>query len=132
VPTVLTSSSRLAARGYHVDPAWPRDLTRQLLIMQHGTLALWAIEHFCCHSSLTAMQWTVCAFMQLAQLLSVLSYSTTILAAAPAGFPKSGNGLWYTQPGGVWSREWLPVGNGYLAGEFSVFYGHQCASYLRC
>ncbi|KAF8191307.1 glycoside hydrolase family 95 protein [Pholiota molesta] len=61
------------------------------------------------------MQWTVRAFMQLAQLLSVLSYSTTILAAAPAGFPKSGNGLWYTQPGGVWSREWLPVGNGYLA-----------------
>lgn len=35
----------------------------------------------------------------------------------PQGFPKTGNGLWYMQPGGVWSKEWLPVGNGYLAGE---------------
>ncbi|KAF8664131.1 hypothetical protein AX16_000821 [Volvariella volvacea WC 439] len=34
--------------------------------------------------------------------------------SAPSGFPASGNGLWYTKPGGVWSREWLPVGNGYL------------------
>jgi alpha-L-fucosidase 2 len=34
--------------------------------------------------------------------------------AAPSAFPKSGNGLWFTQKGGDWSREWLPVGNGYL------------------
>lgn len=37
--------------------------------------------------------------------------------AAPSAFPKSGNGLWFTQQGSDWSREWLPVGNGYLAGK---------------
>ena len=38
-------------------------------------------------------------------------------SAAPPGFPESGNGLWYNSPGTIWSREWLPIGNGYLAGE---------------
>lgn len=42
----------------------------------------------------------------------------SIVSAAPAGFPKSGNGLWYTQPGTKWSQEYLPVGNGYLAGQW--------------
>lgn len=37
-------------------------------------------------------------------------------SSAPQSFPSSGNGLWYTQPGDVWAREWLPVGNGYLGG----------------
>jgi hypothetical protein len=37
-------------------------------------------------------------------------------AAAPPGFPESGNGLWYKSPGAMWSKEWLPIGNGYLAG----------------
>ena len=32
------------------------------------------------------------------------------------GFPSSGNGLWYTTPGTVWARDFLPVGNGYLGG----------------
>ncbi|KAK7040767.1 hypothetical protein VNI00_009673 [Paramarasmius palmivorus] len=36
-------------------------------------------------------------------------------SAAPPGFPASGNGLWYATQGDVWSRTWLPVGNGYLA-----------------
>ncbi|KAI5114848.1 hypothetical protein M0805_009166, partial [Coniferiporia weirii] len=35
--------------------------------------------------------------------------------AAPAGFPASGNGLWYDAPGSIWSRHLLPVGNGFLA-----------------
>ncbi|TFY74657.1 hypothetical protein EWM64_g9355, partial [Hericium alpestre] len=35
--------------------------------------------------------------------------------AAPSGFPNSGNGLWYTQPGADWTSEFLPIGNGYLA-----------------
>lgn len=39
------------------------------------------------------------------------------VASAPPGFPASGNGLWYNKPAGVWSRGWLPVGNGYLAGR---------------
>lgn len=34
----------------------------------------------------------------------------------PSGFPASGNGLWYTSPGTSWVKEWLPIGNGYLAG----------------
>ncbi|PPR00630.1 hypothetical protein CVT24_005476 [Panaeolus cyanescens] len=37
------------------------------------------------------------------------------VACAPQGFPSSGNGLWYTQPGKIWSRDYLPIGNGYLA-----------------
>ncbi|KAF8908099.1 glycoside hydrolase family 95 protein [Gymnopilus junonius] len=55
--------------------------------------------------------WTSFFSIQLAQLLFVLFRPT---ASAPSGFPKSGNGLWYNQTGDVWSREWLPVGNGYL------------------
>ncbi|KZT06742.1 glycoside hydrolase family 95 protein [Laetiporus sulphureus 93-53] len=41
----------------------------------------------------------------------------SLAAAAPAVFPSSGNGLWYTSPGqsDAWSSEWLPIGNGYLA-----------------
>ncbi len=31
-------------------------------------------------------------------------------------FPSSGNGLWYTTPGNVWARDFLPVGNGRLGG----------------
>lgn len=39
------------------------------------------------------------------------------LTHAPIGFPHSGNGLWYSKPGTLWSRELLPVGNGYQAGK---------------
>lgn len=46
----------------------------------------------------------------------IFSVSPTA-SSAPHGFPTSGNGLWYTQPGKVWSRELLPIGNGYLAGQ---------------
>ncbi|KAF8954807.1 glycoside hydrolase family 95 protein [Flammula alnicola] len=56
--------------------------------------------------------WTARAFLQLAQLLFVVFHPAL---SAPQAFPKSGNGLWFTQPGGVWSRGWLPIGNGYLA-----------------
>ncbi|KAF8315453.1 hypothetical protein DL93DRAFT_2166815 [Clavulina sp. PMI_390] len=34
---------------------------------------------------------------------------------APAGFPTSGNGLWYSSPGATWVTDYLPIGNGYLA-----------------
>ncbi|TFK65990.1 glycoside hydrolase family 95 protein [Pluteus cervinus] len=34
--------------------------------------------------------------------------------SAPSGFPNTGNGLWYDKPAVVWSRDWLPIGNGYL------------------
>ncbi|KAJ6536950.1 Six-hairpin glycosidase-like protein [Mycena capillaripes] len=34
---------------------------------------------------------------------------------APPGFPASGNGLWYSAPGAIWLRDYLPVGNGFLA-----------------
>lgn len=39
------------------------------------------------------------------------------VSSAPPGFPQSGNGLWYAQPGVVWFTDYLPIGNGYLAGE---------------
>ncbi|KAL9709537.1 hypothetical protein Ac2012v2_007276 [Leucoagaricus gongylophorus] len=38
-----------------------------------------------------------------------------VAKCTPPGFPSSGNGLWYKEPGMIWSRDWLPVGNGYLA-----------------
>ncbi|CAE6406040.1 unnamed protein product [Rhizoctonia solani] len=34
--------------------------------------------------------------------------------AVPSGFPASGNGLWYSEPAVNWSRQYLPIGNGYL------------------
>lgn len=43
-----------------------------------------------------------------------LAISTSV-SAAPPGFPGSGNGLWYTTPATIWSRQYLPIGNGYLA-----------------
>ncbi|CAL1710806.1 unnamed protein product [Somion occarium] len=45
---------------------------------------------------------------------STLSFASSTYAAPP-GFPSSGNGLWYKTPGSSWSKEWLPIGNGYLA-----------------
>jgi hypothetical protein len=49
----------------------------------------------------------------------VLAPSEGAVGAAPSGFPASGNGLWFAQPGNTWVREWLPIGNGYLAGKFA-------------
>ncbi|KAI0782786.1 glycoside hydrolase family 95 protein [Abortiporus biennis] len=42
------------------------------------------------------------------------SFTLPTTNGAPQGFPLSGNGLWYKNPGSSWSQEWLPVGNGYL------------------
>uniref|UniRef100_A0A0W0FSY2 Putative glycoside hydrolase family 95 protein n=1 Tax=Moniliophthora roreri TaxID=221103 RepID=A0A0W0FSY2_MONRR len=49
------------------------------------------------------------------RVLFYLGLYGTLSSAAPSGFPASGNGLWYNTPADVWSRTWLPVGNGYLA-----------------
>ncbi|KAJ6567710.1 glycoside hydrolase family 95 protein [Mycena vulgaris] len=46
---------------------------------------------------------------------TVLAAFASAAVAAPPGFPASGNGLWYSAPGAIWSRDYLPVGNGYLA-----------------
>ncbi|KAI0051595.1 glycoside hydrolase family 95 protein [Auriscalpium vulgare] len=40
-------------------------------------------------------------------------------ATVPGSFPRSGNGLWYTQPAQDWTSEYLPIGNGYLAAMLS-------------
>ncbi|KAL0958844.1 hypothetical protein HGRIS_014163 [Hohenbuehelia grisea] len=48
-------------------------------------------------------------------LLTITPWLAPRANSAPAGFPVSGNGLWYEKPGSVWSREFLPVGNGFLA-----------------
>ncbi|KAG5725450.1 putative alpha-fucosidase A [Termitomyces sp. T112] len=39
----------------------------------------------------------------------------TLSISVPPGFPSSGNGLWFNTSANVWAKEWLPVGNGYLA-----------------
>ena len=48
-------------------------------------------------------------------LLVLWILHSEVARASPPGFPASGNGLWYKQPGSIWSRHYLPVGNGYLA-----------------
>ncbi|KEP47282.1 glycoside hydrolase family 95 protein [Rhizoctonia solani 123E] len=45
--------------------------------------------------------------------LSLLLSVTTVITA-PDGFPKTGNGLWYNEPGVNWTTQYLPIGNGYL------------------
>ena len=57
-----------------------------------------------------------------------LAYSTvSVVVAAPPGLPTSGNGIWFTEPGcgfDFWADDWLPVGNGYLAGQYNdVIFG---------
>ncbi|KAF8154695.1 glycoside hydrolase family 95 protein [Crassisporium funariophilum] len=56
--------------------------------------------------------WTYRAFLSLAQLLFLLPH---VALTAPQAFPTSGNGLWFSQRGSVWSKDYLPIGNGYLA-----------------
>lgn len=66
--------------------------------------------------SIASVEMTI--FLQRAGILQavVLAVAGTSLAA-PNGFPASGNGLWYRTPGTSWVEEFLPIGNGYLAGE---------------
>lgn len=59
-------------------------------------------------------------------LLSVLGLARLVFSSPP-NFPQSGNGLWYSTPGVSWWTDYLPVGNGYLAGSPSFNLGH-----LRC
>ncbi|CAE6465399.1 unnamed protein product [Rhizoctonia solani] len=40
--------------------------------------------------------------------------SGTVAIAVPDGFPRTGNGLWYKEPGAIWATQYLPIGNGYL------------------
>ncbi|KAI0691473.1 hypothetical protein BC835DRAFT_1528505, partial [Cytidiella melzeri] len=53
----------------------------------------------------------------LRMLLAVTSISSA--SGVPSAFPASGNGLWYTSTGVSWVQDWLPIGNGYLAGGTS-------------
>ena len=44
---------------------------------------------------------------------------------ASSVLPPSSNILWYRTPGATWSKNWLPVGNGFLAGtQYSTFIDH--------
>ncbi|KAF7324807.1 Glycoside hydrolase family 95 protein [Mycena kentingensis (nom. inval.)] len=64
---------------------------------------------------LPPLPWLLTALtMSLRRVLNLFILAPTVLSA-PSGFPPSGNGLWYTQVGGFWTRTWLPLGNGYLA-----------------
>lgn len=51
--------------------------------------------------------------------LLAFAHLVTLSISAPPGFPLSGNGLWFNTSANVWAKEWLPVGNGYLAGTRS-------------
>ncbi|EKM53204.1 glycoside hydrolase family 95 protein [Phanerochaete carnosa HHB-10118-sp] len=91
-------------------PLWSRTRRNMDVIMRH-----WLFEQY--NSALEV-------YMRLAEMVAERLRWSTLLAgsaiatatsAAPSGFPVSGNGLWYRTPGTIWSKEWLPVGNGYLA-----------------
>ncbi|KAF8234486.1 glycoside hydrolase family 95 protein [Tricholoma matsutake] len=60
---------------------------------------------------------TLCHSVELwtARVLLAASHLLPLTVSAPSGFPSSGNGLWFTKSAHSWVREWLPVGNGYLA-----------------
>ncbi|PFH51636.1 glycoside hydrolase family 95 protein [Amanita thiersii Skay4041] len=70
----------------------------------HSVLAL---SFECANRAWFLVMWLVHTFLALTNLVVLTS-------SAPPGFPSSGNGLWYTAPGKVWSKDYLPVGNGYL------------------
>ncbi|GLB41068.1 putative glycosyl hydrolase family 65, N-terminal domain [Lyophyllum shimeji] len=58
----------------------------------------------------------ICETIQMwATRVLAVAQLVTLSVSAPPGFPSSGNGLWFIKPADVWAKEWLPVGNGYLA-----------------
>ncbi|KAJ7901652.1 glycoside hydrolase family 95 protein [Mycena leptocephala] len=52
--------------------------------------------------------------MWLKSAFAALAFTSVAVSVAPSGFPASGNGLWYSAKGVIWSRDYLPVGNGFL------------------
>ncbi|KIJ56403.1 glycoside hydrolase family 95 protein [Sphaerobolus stellatus SS14] len=51
----------------------------------------------------------------LASLLALTGHLNVNAVSLPSSFPASGKALWFTTPGTAWSKDYLPVGNGYLA-----------------
>ena len=62
---------------------------------------------------------TLCQSVEIwaTHMLLAVYHLGALTVSAPSGFPLSGNGLWFTKSADSWVSEWLPVGNGYLAGE---------------
>jgi hypothetical protein len=56
------------------------------------------------------------AMLRVALGFVVLTTVTPGHSAVPSSFPASGKVLWYRAPAASWSKEYLPVGNGFLAG----------------
>lgn len=52
--------------------------------------------------------------------LIILNTISQNKAAVPQLFPASGKALWFRSPGIVWAEDYLPVGNGYLAGKYII------------
>jgi hypothetical protein len=48
-----------------------------------------------------------------------VTYISGAKSGPPKGFPASGNGIWLDEPGSYcnWASDYLPIGNGYLAGK---------------
>ncbi|KAF9465864.1 glycoside hydrolase family 95 protein [Collybia nuda] len=81
-------------------------------LFHDSTLISWGLFRNFLPSPPPILQQTI--EMWKSRVLLTLAQLATLTVSAPSGFPTSGNGLWYTTTGNVWSREWLPVGNGYL------------------
>jgi hypothetical protein len=62
--------------------------------------------------------WATRFLLMVTHLVALMGPSPS--RSAPSGFPLSGNGLWFNRSADSWVREWLPVGNGYLAGNHII------------
>lgn len=49
----------------------------------------------------------------------IVATKQDIQAQNPPTMPSNGNALWYKNEACNWVREYLPIGNGYLGGEYS-------------
>ncbi|KAJ7040795.1 glycoside hydrolase family 95 protein [Mycena alexandri] len=63
----------------------------------------------------SASQFTLSSMMSSGRALLAALGLVSVVVCKPTNFPASGNGLWYSAPGAIWSRDYLPVGNGFLA-----------------
>lgn len=109
--SLLTSSSSCGA----VDSPYGLAPMDRKEVVLWSTKARWPVVECSVPSSEMAVSNARLPLLQAVTVALLWQAKSTV--AAPKGFPSSGNGLWYTSKGSLWVQEWLPVGNGYLAGK---------------
>ncbi|KAA1477785.1 glycoside hydrolase family 95 protein [Dentipellis sp. KUC8613] len=90
-----------------------RRASHGLLRRTVGVLLLLAAFLYLSPSTLRELWTSGMRRLRLSDIIPFL-WGAKVAISAPSGFPKSGNGLWYTKPGVNWNTDLLPIGNGYL------------------